>query len=345
MVNKKSEKMKIAEIAPLWVPIPPYTYGGIELIVHLLSEELTKRKHSISLFSTGDSWTSGKLISVWEKSLWRAKLSSPHAVYSLMFKKILEMSDKFDIIHNHTGFYLSPFSPYIKKPIVSTIHRPISTETLKLFKGYPEVNYVAVSRDQMKSAPKMKFAEVIHNGIDTKKYKFNDEPKDYLLWLSKIVPDKGILDAIEVAKISKERLIIAGNINPDDSRFFRYEVLPRIDGDQIKYVGQADFAKKVSLMRNAKALLFPTHYRETFGLVAVEAQACGTPVIAYPSGAVPELIQNGKTGFLVNSILEMALAIRRLDKIKRKDCRNFVVKNFDVKKMVDSYEKLFKSLI
>lgn len=338
------QKLKIAQIAPLWIPVPPLTYGGTELVVSLLTENLVKRRHKVTLFSTGDAKTKAQLVSIWEKSLWRARLNSPHAVWGLMFNKLLKMADRFDILHNHTGFYLSPFVRFLNKPVVTTIHRPIVPEMLKSFRMAPEVNYVAISKDQKRSAPKMKFSAVIYNGIDVKKYLYKDNPEDYVLWLSKITPDKGIIEAIEVAKMAKERLIIAGNIPPDDGRFFRYEVLPRIDGDQIKYVGQADFKKKIHLLRHAKALLFPVLRREPFGLVAAEAQACGTPVVAYPAGAMPELIQNGRTGFLAKSNLEMALALKRISRIKRSHCRKFVKEHFDSVKMVDAYEKLYKSL-
>lgn len=344
MVRIKKEKLKIAQIAPLWAPVPPISYGGTELIISLLTEALVKRGHKVSLFATSDSKTSAKLISFWQESLWRAKLSSPHAVIGLMFKKILETADSFNVIHNHTGFYFCPFAPFIHRPVISTIHRPITAETTRLFKAYPQMNYVAISKDQKRSAPSLKFKAVIYNGIDIKKYKYNSEPKDYLLWLSKLTPDKGILEAIEVAKIAKERLIIAGNIPSDDGRFFRYEILPRLDGDQIRYVGEVNFERKVGLLKNAKALIFPVLRREPFGLVVIEAQACGTPVIAYPNGAMPELIQDGKTGFLVKSNLEMALAIKRLDRIKRINCRKFVKKYFDAALMVDAYEDLYKSL-
>ncbi|MDP3999525.1 MAG: glycosyltransferase family 4 protein [bacterium] len=340
-----NQKLKIAQIAPLWIPVPPLTYGGTELIVSLLTENLAKRGNKVTLFATGDSKTRARLISIWEKSLWRAKLNSPHAVWGLMFNKLLNTASRFDVLHNHTGFYISPFVRFFEKPVVTTIHRPISPEMLQNFRMAPEVNYVAISKDQKRSAPKMKFASVIYNGIDTKKYHYRDHADDYVLWLSKIIPEKGIIEAIEVAKMAKERLIIAGNIPPDDSRFFRYEVLPRIDGDQIKYVGPADFKKKIQLLRHAKALLFPVSRREPFGLVVAEAQACGTPVVAYPSGAMPELIQSGRTGFLAKSNLEMALALKRIDRIKRSHCRKFIKEHFDAVKMVDAYEKLYKSLL
>ena len=187
--------MKIAQIAPLWIPIPPYTYGGIELMVSLLTEELVKRGHEVTLFSTGDSKTKARLIPIWPKSLWRAKLSTPHAVFSLMYEKIFEMRNEFDIIHDHCEFYTAPHSKSLSCPIVSTIHHPLYKEMIILFKKFYNINYVAISKNQRKTAPGINFVETIYHGLPLKKYLFEENPKDYLLWLSKITPKKGLAEA------------------------------------------------------------------------------------------------------------------------------------------------------
>jgi glycosyltransferase involved in cell wall biosynthesis len=338
--------MRIAQIAPLWIPIPPLTYGGTELIVHMLTEELVRRGHDVSLYASGDSQTSARLIPLWGKSLWRAHLSSPHAVIVRQIGRVLEEGDRFDVLHNHTDFYLVPFTKYLRRPVISTLHRPIDDATLQIFQTYGKWNhFVAISRDQAASAPSLSFVKVIHHGIEIGRYDFNDEPDDYLLWLSKIEPEKGILEAIEVARRGGERLIIAGNVVEEESgRFFRYEVLPHIDGDRIRYVGQATFEKKIELTKNAKAVLYPIKRREPFGLVVVESMACGTPVIAFRQGAMPELIEDGKTGFIVESVNEMLLMLRTIHTIRRRDCRAYVERHFTVKKMVDEYETLYRDL-
>ncbi len=339
--------MKIAQIAPLWIPIPPITYGGTELVVHNITEELIKRKHDVTLFATADSNTRARLVSLWEKSLWRARLESPHAVIVHQIAKVLEEGNNFEILHNHTDFYLVPLAKYIRRPIISTLHRPIDKATFNTFKEYERWNnYVAISYDQANSSPGLKFIAVIHHGIPTNLYEFNDNPDDYLLWLSKIEPEKGILEAIDVAKRTKERLIIAGNVVEEESgRFFRYEVLPHIDGDQIKYVGQVTFPQKIELFKKAKAVLYPIKRREPFGLIVIESMACGTPVIAFNNGAVPELIADGKTGFIVRSTNEMIVMLKQIHKIKRQDCRKHVQDNFNIEKMADKYEEVFRALI
>lgn len=337
--------MRIAQIAPLWIPVPPYTYGGTELMVSLLTEELVERGHQVTLFATGDSKTKARLVPIWPKSLWRAKLSIPHAVFSLMYEKVLEMRNEFDIIHDHCEFYTAPYSKFLSCPLVSTIHHPVYEEMIILFKKFPNINYVAVSRNQRKTAPGVNFRETIYHGLPLKQYPFQEKPKNYLLWLSKITPEKGPAEAIEVAKKTGEKLIISGIIPREHQDYFEYRIQPMIDGKQIQFVGAANFEKKVELFKNAKAFLYPIRRPEPFGLVVIESMACGTPVIAYNEGAMPELIKDGKTGFLVNSQEEMVLALKKINQIDRVICRKHVEKKFGLKKMVNKYESLYNSIL
>ena len=333
--------MRIAQIAPLWIPVPPYTYGGTELVVSWITEELVKRGHQVTLFATGDSKTSARLIPIWPNSLWRAHLHAPHAAFSLMYKTIIEMQNEFDIIHDHCEFYTVPYSKFLKPPIVSTIHHPMYEEMITLFKKFPNINYVAISKNQRKSAPGINFVKTIYHGLPLKKYEFNDQPRDYLLWLSKIAPDKGPAEAIEIAKRSGEKLIISGPILPGYGDYFDYRIKPLIDGKQIQFVGVADFKKKIELFKNAKAFLYPIRRPEPFGLVVIEAMACGTPVIAYKEGSMPEIIKDEKTGFLVSNQEEAVEAIRKINQIKRIDCRRHISRKFGLKKMVNKYEALY----
>jgi glycosyltransferase involved in cell wall biosynthesis len=337
--------MRIAQIAPLWIPVPPFTYGGTEFVVSLITEELVKRGHEVTLFATGDSHTSGRLVPIWPKSLWRARLHTPHAAYSLLFNELLRRQKEFDIIHDHCEFYSAPFSKFLKIPVVSTVHHPMYEEMTILFKKFPNVNYVAISKNQRKTAPGVNFVKTIYNGIPVEKYEFEPNPKDYLLWLSKITPEKGIGEAIEVAKAAGEKLVIAGIIPKEQQDYFDYRIKPRIDGEQIQFVGAANFEKKVELFKNAKALLYPIKRAEPFGLVVVESMACGTPVIAYKEGSMPELIKDGKTGFLVKDRDEMIEATKKIDKISRKICRSYVVKKFSAEKMVNKYEALYHKIL
>jgi len=337
--------MKIAQIAPLWIPIPPITYGGTEFVISLLTEELIKRGHKVTLFASGDSKTSARLIPIWSRSLWRAHLSAPHAVFSLLYEKLFEMQDEFDIIHDHCEFYSAPFSRFLKPSIVSTIHHPMYEEMIILFKKFPNINYVAISKNQRKSAPGINFIKTIYHGIPTEKYEFNPEPENYLFWLSKIIPGKGLIEAIKVAKLTGEKLIISGIIPKEAQDYFDFRVKPLIDGKQIQFVGASNFEKKVQLFRNAKAFLYPISRPEPFGLVVIESMACGTPVIGFREGAIPELVKDGKTGFLVKDEIEMAKAVNKIKEIKRIDCRRHTVRKFGLKKMVNKYEALYNTLL
>jgi len=337
--------MRIAQLCPPWIEVPPETYGGTELIASWLSDELTKRGHQVTLFATGGSKTSAELVETWPTALWRENLSAPHAVFSLMYNKLLERKDDFDIIHDHCEWYTSPFSKFFNTPIVTTLHHPLTEETTILYKKFPNVNYVAISENQKKTGPGINIVETIHHGLPMEKYEFNSDPDDYLLWLSKITPEKGPAEAIELAKAAGEKLILSGYIPPDQGDYFEYRLKPMIDEDQIKFVGASDFKKKIELCKNAEAFLIPIDRPEPFGLVVAEAMACGTPVITTKRGAMPELVIDGKTGFLINSEKEAIKALKKINTISRKECRKHMEENFHLSKMVDQYEKLYKRLI
>ena len=337
--------MRIAQIAPPWIPIPPYTYGGTELLISWLCEELVKRGHQVTLFATSDSKTSANLVSVWPQSLWRAKLRNPHAVFSLLYERLISLQDQFDIIHDHCEFYTAPYSRFFKPPIVTTLHHPLTEETIILYKKFPNINYVAISKNQRRQGPGINIVRTIYHGLPIEKYPFNPHPQNYLLWLSRIGQDKGIAEAIEIAKLNGEKLIISGNILPQYADYFEFRIKPLIDGKQIQFVGASDFSKKIELLKNAKAFLFPIKRPEPFGLVVIEALGCGVPVIAFKEGSLEELIENGKTGFLVESIEEACQALKKIDQISRENCREHVEKNFSLKRMVNRYEKLYKKIL
>ena len=337
--------MRIAQIAPLWIPVPPYTYGGTELVISWLCDELVRRGHEVTLFATEDAKTSAKLVPIWPKALWRANLRTPHAVFSLMYNKLIQFQDQFDVIHDHCEFYTTPYSRFLKPPIVTTFHHPLTEETIILYKKFPNINYVAISKHQKKSGPGVNIVRTIYHGLPLDKYPLNLNPKNYLLWLSKIQPEKGIAKAIDIAKLSDERLIISGNILPEYADYFNFRIKPLIDGKKIQFVGASDFSKKIELFKNAKAFIFPVRRPEPFGLVVIESMACGTPVIAFKEGSMPELIEDGKTGFLVNSVEEACQALKKINQISREYCREYVKNNFNLKRMVNRYERLYKKVL
>lgn len=344
------KKLRITQIAPLWIPVPPRTYGGIELMLYHLIEELEKRDYPQTLFASGDSKTSAKLVPIIKKGIWLERnLRSPHASVMQLIKITADRFKDFDLIHNHFNFFTFPLSLLPDcPPFLTTIHRPMDPETAEAIKAYPEIKICAISKDHEKSMKEYNIDVfgVAPNGIDVKQYEFNKTPEDYLLYLGRLNREKGIITALEVAKATRKKLIVAGNIvGPEEWLYFMHDVQPLLNEEFINFRGEVDFNEKIRLLKNAKALLFPIDRREPFGLVMIEAMACGTPVIGFRKGSVPEVIEHGKTGFIVNTKEEMAEAIKHIDEINREDCRKHVENHFTVEKMVDAYEKIYKNML
>ncbi|MCK5084807.1 MAG: glycosyltransferase family 4 protein [Candidatus Pacebacteria bacterium] len=348
------KKLKIAQIAPLWETIPPKKYGGIEIMIDKITNELLKRGHEVTLFASGNSKTKAKLRSVFPKSLFEMKVDWYHRSQNLInAANAFSTVNDFDIIHNHTGDNGLLFSEISKTPVLTTLHNVLpgskqksSDEyiTMKYFSR--KTNFVSISFDQRTHTDiKFNYVDTIYNGINLKDFTFNPKPKDYLVWLGRIHYGKGLWNAVNAAKISKEKLIIAGNITCETDEEYFQSVKPMIDGKQVKYIGEVGLKKKNELLSNAKAVLFPTIWEEPFGLVMTEAMATGTPVIGFKKGSVPEVIKNGKTGFVVKNDKEMIKAIKKIDKIDRTECRKHVENNFTIEKMVDGYERVYEKII
>lgn len=345
-----ANKLRIAQLAPLWIPVPPKTYGGIELMLANLIEKLSERNRDVTLFASGDSVTKAKLVSPIEKAILLQKgLRSPHASIVKMMKMIKERKTDFDIIHNHFNFFMFPL--LLDKdvpPFLTTIHRPIDDSYADVIKNFPGGYFCAISQDAKQSAKEqgIEILDVVYNGIDVDKYEFNDTPEDYVLYLGRLNQEKGVVTALRVAKEAGKKIIVAGNmIGGEEWNYFLNEVQPYLNEEGVNFVGQADFARKIKLMKNAKALLFPIDRREPFGLVMAEAMACGTPVIAFNKGSVPEVVVNGKTGFIVENENEMVAAIGNISSINRLECRKHVEKNFTLDIMTDHYEDVYKKIL
>lgn len=346
-MSKKNPR--IAQLAPLWIPIPPRTYGGIELVLSELTEELVRRGHDMTLFASGDSKTSARFIPVTERAIWLDhELKNPHAPAMRMLKEIFDRFYEFDIIHNHFNFFMFPLSLRLDCPrFLTTVHRPVDKQYAEAMKAYHKIKFVAISEDHKRSMEGfgVPVLDVVYNGIDPSRYKFNDSPGDYLLYLSRLNREKGVLTAIEVAKAAGQKLIIAGNSAGNaEWSFFLHEIQPRLNDENVCFRGQVNFQEKVELLKHAKALLFPIDRQEPFGLVMIEAMACGTPVIGFRKGSVPEVIEHGKTGFVVNTPEEMVKAIKRISELNRNKCRERTEEKFSLKQMVDKYEKIYEEL-
>jgi len=337
--------MRIAMISPLEMRVPPVAYGGTELVVSLLTEELVKRGHDVTLFASGDSVTSAKLVSVCPHFL-RGSGRDTGILTMLNVVSCLEQADKFDIIHNHTCFEGLATAGLVKTPILTTLHGRLTGDWLELFAHYKGW-YNTISRSAKSLLPeKERFVGVIYNSIDVSSYPFNGGNREpYLLFLSRMSYEKGPHLAIKIARRLRRRLIIAGNVHSVDEEYFRTMVMPGVDGDQIQYVGEADYYRKRELLAQAYCLLAPITWPEPFGLFFIEAMACGTPVVVFNRGSAPEVVRHGETGFVVDTVDEMAEAVDRVYQIDRRHCREYVERNFNAPRMADDYLQAYQRIL
>jgi glycosyltransferase involved in cell wall biosynthesis len=342
--------MRIAQIAPLWIPIPPRTYGGIELMLYNLVEELRLRGHEVTLYASGDSHVSVHLKSVIDRAIWLQKnVKNPHAAVIRMMDMIRKDMGQFDLIHNHFNFFMFPLTNEAgAPPLLTTIHNPIDKSLSDTIKEFPNTHYCVLSQDEKLSADEFNIPVegIVPNGINTDLYEFNPKMGDYLLFLGRLNKEKGIKTALEIAKKMDEKIVVAGNIvGAEEWTYFMHEVQPNLNEENVRFMGQVDFAEKVKLLKNAKALLFPIDRREPFGLVMIEAMACGTPVLAFGKGSVPEIIEHGKTGYVVNTEEEMCEAIPKIGFLNREECRKLVESKYTINHMVDKYEEIYKKVL
>lgn len=339
--------MKIGIISPLWRRVPPKKYGGTEYVVSLITAELVKRNHEVYLFASGDSETPAHLIPIIDRNLYDllGEYQWNNINYDLYQMKIVsKYADDIEIFHNHNGFVPLYFKEALKKPIITTLHSslPFSQELALYVKDEP---YVSISNAQRKLGPNLNFVATIYHGIPVELFPFQKEKKDYIVFLGTISPYKGTDRAIKIALKSGIKLIIAGELRKEFKTFFDNKVKPYIDGKNIEFVGELSFHEKIDILKEAKALLLPVRWEEAFGLVMIESMACGTPVIAFHKGAVPEIIKDKETGFIVKNTNEAVKALQKVESINPMTCRLWVEENFNVKKMVDEYEKLYKAIL
>jgi len=335
--------LKIAMVAPVEVRVPPVAYGGIELVVSILTEELVRRGHDVTLYASGDSITDAKLISVVPEYLRKSK-QDPRFATAVNFVTCLERGNEYDIIHNHTLGLGLLSTTLVKTPVLTTIHGPLLGENLPAFQRYKGWFNVISKSEIRRFLPTSRFVGAIHNSIDCSQYPYNhDKRGDYLLFFSRFSPEKGAEDAIRAALKLDLPLVLAGNVA--DPQYFKTKILPCVDGRKIRCETEVSSERKKELMLNAKCLVAPLKWPEPFGLFMVEALACGTPVIAYRNGAAPEIILDGKTGFIVDSFNELLSCIKEVDRIDSYACRQLVLDKFDVPQLADSYLAVYKKII
>ncbi len=342
--------MRILQLAPLWETVPPPAYGGTEAVVSVLVEELVRRGHEVTLWASGDSKTSAELRSIYHRSLRTASDLPDRDWYALMHAAAsLVDADSYDIIHNHVGETVMAMSHLVSTPMLSTMHCLITPATKFVWDHY-EGWYNTISRSEKLTMPQVmnrNYAGTVYNAIDVASFPFNAKKDDYLLFLSRVSVDKAPHLAVEVAKRLGRRIILAGKVdpNPADTNYFNEVLKPLVDGDRVRFLGEADAKLKRELFKNAHALVLPLCWEEPFGLVMAEAMACGTPVVAFRRGAAAELVVHGETGFLVDNVDEMVDAVLKVDQIDPRRCRRHVEVNFGPERMTDRYLHLYEEIV
>ncbi|AUG56798.1 glycosyltransferase family 4 protein [Acetivibrio saccincola] len=333
--------MKVAILSPIAWRTPPRHYGPWERVVSLLTEGLVKENIDVTLYATKDSVTKAKLRGICERPYEEDKSIDPKVWECLHISEIMEQADEFDIIHNNFDFLPLTYSGLIKTPMVTTIHGFSSPKILPVYKKYNKKTYYVSISDADRSS-ELDYIRTVYHGIDINNFTLKEEEGKYLLFFGRIHHDKGAKEAIEIAKKAGMKLIIAGIIQ--DEKYYEEFVKPHL-GDDIEYIGSVGPEKRDEILGNAYALLHPINFNEPFGLSVVESMACGTPVLAFNKGSMPELIQNGVNGFISESIDEMCEQIKDVKKISRKECRKTVVERFSQEKMVKEYIKVYEEIL
>lgn len=337
--------MRIALLAPVWEPVPPEAYGGIELVVSLLAEGLLEEGHEPVLFATGDSKSNAPIEWIIPESL-RKK---GHTTFDILPEQVAHVAHlyrnahRFDVIHNHEGLLALGFARLCKTPTLTTLHGPLAPREARLFGAFAELPYASISNAQRNGCC-LNFQGTVYNGIDMGLFS-PGRSQGYLLFLGRISPEKGTHLAIEVAHKTGYPLVIAGKVDPYDSAYYERMVRPHLDGSKIRFIGEVGGKAKTEVFQGAMALLHPIEWPEPFGLVLVEAMANGIPVVAMGHGSIPEIITSGETGYVVHSVAQMVDAIRWLDRIVPRTCLQTCRKRFHYRRMVQDYLAVYANLI
>lgn len=334
--------MKIAILSPIAWRTPPRKYGPWEQVASNIAEGLVEKGLDVTLFATGDSITKGKLESSCELPYAEDSICDPKVSECLHISNLMEQAGRFDIIHNNFDFLPLSYSQLINTPMITTIHGFSSSRIIPVYKKYNRtVTYIAISNADRH--PDLDYMRTIYHGIDPKDFILSSEKEDYLLYFGRIHPDKGAHAAISIARQAGYPVKIAGLIQ--DENYFNAQIRPHIDGNKVEYLGNIGPDVRNELLGGARALLHPIFFEEPFGLSIIEAMMCGTPVIAFARGSMPELIVDGVSGYLVNNIAEAVSAVEKLTSIDAHACRQHACDNFSRERMIDEYIDAYKTVL
>ena len=338
--------MRIAQVAPLYESVPPKYYGGTERVVSYLTDELVRQGHDVTLFASGDSETAARLVSVAHRSLRLDKHCIDEMAHHIeLVERVAQMEDEFDVIHWHLGYLHFPIARRLKTPHVSTQHGRLDIPDLMgLYSAFRDVPQVSISDDQRRPMPWMNWAGTVYHGLSPDIYRFYESPGKYFAFLGRISPEKRVDRAIDIAKQVGVPLKIAAKVDKVDVDYFETSIHPLLDHPLIEYVGEIGEGEKNDFLGNAGALIFPIDWPEPFGLVMIESLACGTPVVAYRQGSVPEVLTHGVDGWIVNSVDE-AVEAASSTTIDRRKCRETFETRFSAATMASNYVELFERII
>jgi glycosyltransferase involved in cell wall biosynthesis len=336
--------MRIAQVAPLYVATPPRSYGGTERIISGLTDELVKQGHEVTLFATGDSQTRARLVACAPEALGFEHIFESGAAHVAMLAQVYRRASEFDVIHSHVDYQALPFAAASKTPTIITLHGALDLPGYpEALSAFPDVRYVSISDNQRTPLPQLNWAATVYHGIDVQSHPFGELPGTYLLFVGRISPEKGPERAIAIAKQCGIPLKIAAKVDPKDRKFFEGTVKPLLNDPLIEFLGPVNEKRKCELMKNALALLLPIRWPEPFGLVFIEALACGTPVLTCPMGAAPEILSEGKTGFMRESDDELAEAALHVSEVSRAGCRAWAERRFDISEMTRNYLAVYRA--
>ena len=336
--------LRIAHVGPVATTIPPPKSGSVQEMTSLLTEGLVRLGHDVTLFATADSTTRARLHALFPHGYWHDEHMWPWELYEMLnLSAAIEQAASFDIIHYEAAYYPMSlaFSRLSPTPVVQTLHHSPSESEMALWSRFPEARFVAISNEQARLLSGVTVSGTVLHGIDTDRFTFRAEPDDYLLFLGRFTPGKGVLQAIEVARRVGMRLLMAAADEP----YYREHVAPLVDGTHVVWVGEADHATKVKLYGGARALLYPVQAREPFGLVLAEAMACGAPVAALDRGAVREIVDDGITGVVFSTLDEMVEGLPRVLAIDRARVRSRAVERFGADRMAREYADVYRRIV
>lgn len=339
--------MKIAQVAPLHESVPPKYYGGTERIIYYLTEELVRQGHQVTLFASGDSKTSAKLQPMVDHALrLNPDVGDPLAYHIMMLDKVADMADEFDLIHFHIDGLQYPLMRHLNTPYITTLHGRLDLPHLApLYHTFNHVPVVSISNHQRTPLPFANWQGTVYNGVPLTVYHFHPTPGDYLAFLGRMSPEKGIEQAIEIAIKAGMELRIAAKVDSVDQAYFENTIKPHLAHPLVNFIGEISETEKDDFLGNAYALLFPINWPEPFGLVMIEAMACGTPVIAFGCGSVPEVMRHGETGYIVNNVDEALKVLPDISKLNRQQCRLIFEDYFSSRRMAHDYLNVYQQLI